>query len=129
MREGENHATNALKSHRQVQVEKRDLPIKRQAQLFDISRSSVYYQARLVKPDTLRKNTSARRSQHLVYPYLLRNRTVDQPNLVWTSDITFLSMAKGFVYLVAIVDRAKHKVLGWQVSNTLTADFCVVALE
>lgn len=82
-----------------------------------------------MKPDTLRKNTSARRSQHLVYPYLLRNRTVDQPNLVWTSDITFLSMAKGFVYLVAIVDRAKHKVLAWQVSNTLTADFCVVALE
>jgi putative transposase len=156
------------------------LPLKRQAQLLDISRSSVYYRARPLRPETLRlmrridelhlelpfagsrmlrdllrlegtrvgrhrirrlmrimgiaalyrrKNTSARRAEHPVYPYLLRQLSVDRPNHVWAADITFLPMARGFVYLVAIIDWATRKVLAWRLSNTLTADFCVDALE
>lgn len=76
-----------------------------------------------------KKNTSARHVEHPVYPYLLRNRVIDRPNQVWAADITFLPMARGFVYLVAIVDWATRKILAWRLSNTLTADFCVEALE
>lgn len=157
-----------------------ELPVTRQAELLDISRSSAYYQPRPVRPDTLalmrcidelhlelpfagsrmlrdllrlagtrvgrhrirrlmrimgaealyrRKNTSARHAAHPVYPYLLRNLMIDQPNQVWASDITFVPMAKGFVYLVAVIDWATRKVLSWRLSNTLTSDFCVEALE
>ena len=76
-----------------------------------------------------KKNTSAKHPEHPVYPYLLRNLVIDKPNQVWASDITFLPMARGFVYLVAIVDWATRKILTWRLSNTLTADFCVDALE
>ena len=157
-----------------------ELPVKRQAELLDISRSSVYYRPRPVRTDTLalmrridklhlelpfagsrmlrdllalegtragrhrirrlmrvmgiealyrKKNTSARHAEHPVYPYLLRTRIIDRPNQVWAADITFLPMARGFVYLVAIIAWATRKVLSWRLSNTLTADFCVDALE
>ena len=157
-----------------------DLPIKRQAELLDISRSSVYYQPRPVRADTLalmrridelhlelpfagsrmlrdllrledtragrqrirrlmrimgieaiyrKKNTSARHAQHPVYPYLLRNLVIDRPNQVWATDITFVPMARGFVYLVAVIDWATRKVLSWRISNTLTSDFCIDALQ
>jgi len=157
-----------------------DLPIKRQAQLLDISRSSVYYQPRPVRAHTLalmrridelhlelpfagsrmfrdllrlegtrvgrhrmrrlmrimgveaiyrKKNTSARHAQHPVYPYLLRNLVIDRPNQVWATDITFVPMARGFVYLVAVIDWATRKVLSWRISNTLTSDFCIDALH
>jgi len=156
------------------------LPVKRQAELLDISRSSVYYQPRPVRADTLalmrridelhlelpfagsrmlrdllrlegqrvgrhrmrrlmrimgieaiyrKKNTNARHTQHPVYRYLLRNLVIDRPNQVWASDITFVPMARGFVYLVAVIDWATRKVLSWRISNTLTSDFCVEALQ
>jgi putative transposase len=60
---------------------------------------------------------------------LLGNLTIDRPNQVWASDITYLPMAHGFLYLVAILDVASRKVLAFRLSNTLTADFCVEALE
>jgi putative transposase len=65
----------------------------------------------------------------LTYPYLLSGRVINRPNHVWTSDITYLPMAHGFQYLVAILDVASRKVLAWRLSNTLTADFCVEALR
>jgi len=65
----------------------------------------------------------------LIYPYLLSGLVIDRPNQVWTSDITYLPMAHGFQYLVAILDVASRKVLAWRLSNTLTADFCVEALQ
>lgn len=156
------------------------LAVKHQAQLLDLSRSSVYYRPRPVRSDTLalmrrideqhlelpfagsrmlrdllalegtkagrhrvrrlmrimgiealyrKKNTSARHAEHPVYPYLLRNLTIERPNQVWASDITFLPMARGFVYLVVVLDWATRKVLSLKLSNTLTADFCVDALE
>jgi putative transposase len=66
---------------------------------------------------------------HKVYPYLLRNVAVTRPNQVWAMDITYIPMARGFVYLAAVVDWFSRKVLAWRLSITLSADFCVEALE
>jgi len=63
-----------------------------------------------------------------IYPYLLSGLAIERPNQVWSSDITYLPMAHGFMYLVAILDIASRKVLAFRLSNTLTADFCVAAL-
>jgi putative transposase len=66
---------------------------------------------------------------HRIYPYLLGGREITQPNQVWTADITYLPMARGFLYLVAIMDWYSRYVLAWRLSNTLETDFCVAALE
>ncbi|MGH8262246.1 MAG: IS3 family transposase [Steroidobacterales bacterium] len=76
-----------------------------------------------------RKNTSRRHPAHPVFPYLLRGLTIDRANQVWAADITYVPMARGFVYLVAILDWFSRKILAWRLSNSLTADFCVDALE
>jgi putative transposase len=73
--------------------------------------------------------TSRPHPQHKVYPYLLRGLTINRPNLVWATDITFIPMARGFMYLVAIMDWHSRKVLSWRISNTLETAFCVQALE
>ena len=67
--------------------------------------------------------------EHIKYPYLLRGLEITKANHVWTSDITYLPMARGFCYLVAIMDWASRKVLAWRLSNTLDSTFCVDALE
>jgi putative transposase len=156
------------------------LVVKRQAELLDLSRSSVYYQPRPVSARDLglmrrldelhleapfygaRKLAAAlRREGHevgrrhvttlmrrmgiealyrrprtsipargaTIYPYLLENVVIERPNQVWASDLTYLPMAHGFLYLVAILDVASRKVLAWRLSNTMSADFCVEALE
>jgi len=64
-----------------------------------------------------------------IYPYLLEGLSIDRPNQVWATDITYLPMAHGFLYLVAILDIASRKVLAFRLSNTLTTDFCLAALE
>jgi putative transposase len=74
-------------------------------------------------------NTSRPGKRHKVYPYLLKGLTIDRPNQVWATDLTYIPMAKGFVYVVAIMDWYSRKVLAWRVSNTMDADFCVDALE
>lgn len=74
-------------------------------------------------------NTSKRGRGHKIYPYLLRGLTIDRPNQVWAMDITYIPMAKGFVYLCAVVDWASRKVLSHRVSITMESDFCVEALE
>src|SRR6266404_289605 len=76
-----------------------------------------------------RPNTSKPAAAHKVYPYLLGGLSIDRVNQVWCSDITYIPMAKGFLYLVAIMDWHSRAVLAWQLSNTLGADFCVEALE
>lgn len=76
-----------------------------------------------------KRNTSKRHPEHKVYPYLLRDKTIDQPNQVWAADITYIPMQQGFLYLVAIIDWATRRVLSWRLSNTLTAGFCVEALS
>jgi putative transposase len=76
-----------------------------------------------------RPNTSKPTAAHKIYPYLLRGLVIDRVNQVWCSDVTYIPMARGFVYLVAIMDWVSRAVLAWRLSNTLDADFCVEALE
>jgi putative transposase len=73
--------------------------------------------------------TSKRHPAHKIYPYLLRGLTIDRPNQVWATDITYLPMAKGFVYLCAVLDWHTRRVLAWRLSNTLTTDFCIDAVQ
>jgi putative transposase len=73
--------------------------------------------------------TSIPAREATIYPYLLTGLVIDRPNQVWSSDITYLPMAHGFMYLTAILDVFSRKVLAWRLSNTMTADFCVEALE
>lgn len=76
-----------------------------------------------------RPKTSPKAKDHKTYPYLLRGLAVEQPNHVWSADVTYIPMRRGFLYLVAIMDWATRKVLAWRLSNTLEADFCVEALN
>lgn len=73
--------------------------------------------------------TSRRQPRHPVYPYLLRGMKIDRPNQVWATDITYIPMARGHMYLIAIMDWATRKVLSWRLSNTLDTHFCVEALK
>jgi putative transposase len=76
-----------------------------------------------------RPRTSIPAREAAIYPYLLSGLSIERANQVWTSDISYLPMAHGFMYLVAILDLASRKVLAFRLSNTLRADFCVEALE
>ena len=76
------------------------------------------------KPNTSRKHPS-----HKIYPYLLKNLTIDRPNQVWCADITYIPMAHGWVYLVAVMDWFSRRVLAWRLSITMETDFCVEALQ
>ena len=73
-------------------------------------------------------NTSMGHPDHKKYPYLSRGLTIDRPNQVWCADITYIPMAKGFVYLVAVMDWFSRRVLSWRLSITMETDFCVEAL-
>ena len=76
-----------------------------------------------------RPHTSKPAPGHKIYPYLLRHLVVDRPNQVWAMDITYIPMARGFVYLAAVVDWFSRKVLAWRVSITLDTAFCLEAVE
>ena len=157
-----------------------DLPLKQQAEVLRLSRSSLYYQPRPVSAEDLgimrrldelhlnypfagsrmlrdflraegvkigrcrvitlmrrmgiealyrKPNTSKPAPGHMVFPYLLRGMKIDRPNQVWAMDITYIPMARGFVYLAAVVDWYSRRVLSWRLSITMTTDFCVEAVE
>ena len=157
-----------------------DLPLTRQAEVLNLSRSSVYYLPRPMSPATLavmrridelhlelpfagsrmlrdllhgegieigrervarlmkrmgiealyrRPNTSKPAPGHKIYPYLLRGMTIDRPNQAWAMDITYVPMARGFVYLAAVVDWFSRRVLAWRVSITMETEFCLEAVE
>ena len=76
-----------------------------------------------------KKNTSKPHPDHPVYPYLLRDVEVTRTNQVWSTDITYIKLKRGFVYLAAVIDWKSRYVLSWRLSNTLTPDFCVEALK
>jgi putative transposase len=76
-----------------------------------------------------RPNTSRRHPAHPIYPYLLRERVIEQPNEAWAMDITYIPMSRGFVYLAAVLDWASRKILAWRVSISMSTDFCVEAVE
>ena len=156
------------------------LPVVRQCQLLNLSRSSVYYTPQPVSEGDLalmrridelhlnhpfagsrmlrdllrlegiqvgrrhvatlmkkmgiealyrRPNTSRKHPQNPVFPYLLRGLEITRPNQVWAMDITYVPMRKGFVYLAAVLDWATRRVLSWRLSNSLTTDFCIEAVE
>ena len=156
------------------------LSIKRQAELLELSRASVYYLPRATPPSDLalmrridelhlnhpfagsrmlrdllaqegysvgrrhvatlmktmgiealyrRPNTSRRHAAHPIYPYLLRNRTIERPNQVWAMDITYIPMSRGFVYLAGVLDWATRRVLAWRLSISMNTDFCIDAVE
>ncbi len=98
---------------------------------YKINRKRVQRLMRLMGLEAIypKRRTSRPHPGHKVYPYLLRNLKIDRPNQVWAADITYIPMNRGFMYLVAVMDWHSRKVLSWQLSNTLDADFCVEALE
>src|SRR5215813_14001605 len=76
-----------------------------------------------------RPNTSKPAPGHRIYPYLLRGLTIDRPNHVWATDISYIPMARGFVYLTAVMDWFTRRILTWRLSNTMEASFCIDAVE
>jgi putative transposase len=76
-----------------------------------------------------RPRTTVPHPAHRVFPYLLRELSIEQPDQVWCADITYVPMRRGFLYLVAVMDWATRKVLAWRVSNTMEVEFCLAALE
>src|SRR5471032_562894 len=120
-----------------------ELALTRQAKLLKLSRSSVYYRPRPVSPadlammrriDELHLEYPFAGSRkpapgHKIYPYLLRGLAVTRPNQVWAMDITYIPMARGFVYLAAVVDWFSRRVLSWRVSITMEVEFCLEAVE
>jgi putative transposase len=156
------------------------LPVTRQCELLDLSRSSVYYKPQPVSESDLalmrrmdelhlnhpfagarmlrdllrlegiqvgrrhvstlmkkmgiealyrRPNTSRKHPENPVFPYLLRRLDITRANQVWAMDISYIPMRKGFVYLAAVLDWATRRVLSWRLSNSMTTDFCIEAVE
>jgi putative transposase len=103
--------------------------LKRQGMI--VSRKRIQRLMRLMGIEAVypKPNTSRPHPQHKAYPYLLRDLAINRPNHVWASDVTYIPMDRGFMYLVAIMDWHSRKVLSWRVSNTLEPSFCVNALE
>jgi putative transposase len=96
-----------------------------------VNRKRVQRLMRLMGLESLapKPNTSRPNEEHPVYPYLLRGLTIERPNQVWAADITYIPLARGFAYLVAIMDWHSRRVLSWRLSNTLDSSFCVDALQ
>jgi putative transposase len=116
-------ATPFYGARRMVAVLRRDgwvVNRKRVRRLMRLMRIEAIYQ----KP-----NTSRRHPDHVVYPYLLRGLAIDRSNQVWCADITYVPLAKGFVYLVAVMDWFRRRVLAWRLSTGMDTGFCVEALQ
>ena len=98
---------------------------------YKVNRKKVQRLMRLMGVSALypKRRTSLPGRGHKIYPYLLRDLAIERPNHVWCADICYIPMARGFLYLVAIMDWASRKVLAWRLSNTLDTEFCVDALE
>ena len=98
---------------------------------FNVNRKRVQRLMRLMGLESTapKPNTSKPAPEHAVYPYLLRNLKVSRVNQVWASEITYIPMARGFAFLVAIIDWCSRRVLSWRLSNTLETSFCLEALR
>jgi putative transposase len=105
---------------RELRDERCDVKRKRVRRLMRLMGIEAIYQ----KPNTSRKHPA-----HKIYPYLLRNLDIDHAKQVWCADITYIPMARGFVYLVAVMDWFSRRVLAWRLSITLESNFCVEALQ
>jgi len=98
---------------------------------YDVGRDRVRRMMRRMGIEALyiKPRLSLAHPEHVKYPYLLRGLKITRTNRVWATDITYIPMAKGFCYLVAIMDWSSRMVLAWRLSNTLDSSFCVDALE
>ena len=98
---------------------------------YNINRKRVQRLMRLMGLEAIypKPKTSKPHPEHKIYPYLLRGLKIRRSNQVWTADITYIPLRRGFMYLVVVMDWYSRKVLSWRVSNTLEADFCVEALK
>ena len=98
---------------------------------FAIDRKRVRRLMRLMGIEALgpKPRTSKPAPGHKIYPYLLRDMTIERSNQVWAADITYIPIGRGFLYLVAVIDWASRAVLSWRLSNTMDASFCLTALE
>ena len=96
-----------------------------------VNRKRIQRLRRLLAIETLypKRNLSLANQKHKIYPYLLRGLEITRPNQVWSTDITYIPMAKGFVYLVAVMDWFSRRVLSWKISTTMDTGFCVEALQ
>ena len=103
-----------LKSQHKIVNRKR---IRRLMQIMGLQ--AIYQHPRTSKPGPVNK----------IYPYLLSGMKITRPNQVWAADITYIPMARGFLYLVAVIDWYSRYVLSWRISNTLDADFCVETIQ
>ena len=101
------------------------------AEGIDIGREKVAAMMRRMGIEAMyrRPNTSKPAQGHKIYPYLLRGMKIERPNQVWAMDITYIPMARGFVYLAAVVDWFSRRVLAWRLSITLEVEFCIEAVE
>jgi len=99
--------------------------------LFQINRKRAQRLMRLLGLEAVcpKRSTSRPAPGHKIYPYLLRNLPIVRPDQVWASDITYIPMQHGFLYLTAVMDLFSRNVLSWKLSNTLTGDFCIDALD
>jgi putative transposase len=102
-----------------------------QHQGYNVSRRRVRRLMRVLGIEAIypRPKTTIRNPEHKVFPYLLRGLTIDRPDQVWATDVTYIPMHKGFVYLIAIMDWYSRYVLSWELSNSLDTTFCVEALK
>jgi putative transposase len=109
----------------------RKMVVALRAEGLQVNRKRVRRLMRLMGLEALvpKPGTSKASPQNKIYPYLLRGVTIDRPNHVWAADITYIPMAKGFLYLVAVIDWASRAVLAWRLSNTIDTAFCLEALQ
>ncbi len=98
---------------------------------YEVNRKRVRRLMRLMDLEAIypRRRTSDPCQEHRIYPYLLRNLAIERPDQVWSADITYVPLARGFMYLVAVLDWHSRYVLSWELSNTLDSRFCVSALQ
>ena len=98
---------------------------------YKVSRKRVSRLMKLINWQTFYRtaNTSMGNKEHKIYPYLLRNMSIEKKNHVWSTDITYIAMPRGFMYLCAIIDVHTRYVVGWSISNTMTADWCLDVLK
>ena len=98
---------------------------------YKVNRKRVQRLMRLMGLEAIypKPRTSKAHPGHRIYPYLLKGLDINRPDMVWATDITYIPLRRGFMYLVAVMDWHSRKVLSWRVSNTLDADFCVSALQ
>lgn len=103
--------------------------LKEMGYIINIKRIRRLYHKMALRAIYPKPRTTIADKKHYKYPYLLRDLVIDHPNQVWATDITYIPMQHGFMYLVAIVDLYSRFVVGWGISNTLDADFCIEVLK